>query len=67
MTGSGGNMTDDKKKVGNADRRLISLEEPYEVRDWCKILGCTEDELRAAVKRAGHSAEKVREALSKKK
>jgi Protein of unknown function (DUF3606) len=60
-------MADDKKKVGAADRRLISLKEPYEVRDWCKSLGCTEAELKAAVKRVGHSATKVREALSKKK
>ena len=67
MTGSGLNMTDDVKKVGNADRRLISLQEPYEVRDWCKSLGCTEAELKAAVTRVGHSAEKVREALRKKK
>ncbi len=59
-------MADDKKKSGGADRRLIALEEPYEVRDWCKSLGCTEEELRAAVKRVGHSADKVREALSKK-
>ena len=67
MIGSGLNMTDDVKKVGNADRRLISLQEPYEVRDWCKSLGCTEAELKAAVTRVGHSAEKVREALRKKK
>jgi hypothetical protein len=60
-------MTDDKKKVGNPDRRLISLKEPYEVRDWCKSLGCTEAELQVAVRQVGHSAEKVREALSKKK
>jgi hypothetical protein len=38
-------MADDKKKVGSADRALISLKEPYEVRDWCKSLGCTEAEL----------------------
>jgi len=46
-------MADDKKKVGGADRALISLKEPYEVRDWCKSLGCTEAELKAAVKRVG--------------
>ena len=42
------------------DRKLISLSEPYEVRDWCKSLGCTEAELRAAVAAVGHSAAKVR-------
>lgn len=59
-------MTDDKKKVGNPDRGLISLTEPSEVRAWCKTLGCTESELKAAVKKVGHSAEKVRQALRKK-
>ncbi len=60
-------MTDDKKKIGKPDRRLISLTEPSEVRDWCKSFGCTELELKAAVKKVGHSADKVREALGKKK
>ena len=42
------------------DRKLIALSQPYEVRDWCKSLGCTEAELRAAVAAVGNSAEKVR-------
>jgi len=58
-------MSDDKSKTGQ-DRKLISLTEDYEVRDWCKSLGCTEAELRAAVKAVGNSAEKVREFLKKK-
>lgn len=32
-------MTDDSKKTA-LDRKLISLEEDYEVRDWTKSLGC---------------------------
>ncbi|MDM0009461.1 DUF3606 domain-containing protein [Variovorax sp. J22G73] len=59
-------MTDDSKKTA-LDRKLISLEEDYEVRDWTKSLGCTPGELREAVKAVGHSAEKVREYLAKKK
>ena len=47
------------------DRKLISLQEDYEVRDWAMSLGCTEDELRAAVKAVGNSADKVREYLRK--
>jgi|KBSMisStaDraftv2_1062788.scaffolds.fasta_scaffold71463_4 hypothetical protein len=47
------------------DRKLISLSEPYEVRDWCKSLGCTEDQLRAAVAAVGNSAAKVRAHLGK--
>lgn len=58
-------MTDDSKKTA-LDRKLISLEEDYEVRDWSKSLECTPGELRAAVKAVGNSAEKVREHLAKK-
>jgi hypothetical protein len=59
-------MTDNTKQTG-LDRKLISLEEDYEVRDWTKSLGCTAAELREAVKAVGNSAEKVREYLAKKK
>lgn len=58
-------MSDDKSKTGN-DRKLISLNEDYEVRDWTKSLGCTEQQLRDAVKAVGNSADKVKEYLSKK-
>ncbi len=57
-------MTDDATKTG-LDRKLISLEEDHEVRDWTASLGCTPAQLREAVKAVGHSAEKVREYLSK--
>jgi len=57
-------MTDNTKQTG-LDRKLISLEEDYEVRDWTKSLGCTEAKLREAVKAVGNSAEKVREYLAK--
>lgn len=58
-------MTDDAQKTG-LDRKLISLEEDYEVRDWTTSLGCTPAQLREAVKAVGHSAEKVRAYLGKK-
>lgn len=57
-------MSDNKGKE-KQDRKEISLEEPYEVRDWTKSLGCTEKELRAAVKAVGHSAENVKDYLTK--
>ena len=60
-------MADDKKKTGAPDRNLISLNEDYEVRNWAKSLGCTEAQLRAAVKAVGNSADKVREYLKSKK
>jgi len=59
-------MSDNTTKTG-LDRKLISLEEDYEVRDWTKSLGCTEEQLRAAVKAVGNSAEKVREYLAGKR
>lgn len=58
-------MSDDPKKTGH-DRKLISLEEPHEVRSWTESLGVTEMELRAAVAAVGNSAERVREYLRKK-
>lgn len=60
-------MADDKSKRGVPDSKEISLKEPYEVRDWTKSLGCTEKELRDAVKAVGHSAAAVRAHLKKKK
>jgi len=56
-------MADDKNSVGGADRARISLSEDYEVRDWTKSLGVSEEELREAVDAVGNSADKVREYL----
>lgn len=58
-------MADDKSKTAQ-DRKLISLKEDYEVRDWCKSLNTTPDELKAAVAAVGNSADKVREYLKSK-
>ena len=58
-------MADDPKKTG-LDRKLIALNEGHEVRSWTESLKCTEEELRAAVKAVGNSAEKVREYLQKR-
>jgi hypothetical protein len=51
----------------NMDRKLIAVSEPYEVRDWCTSLGCTEAELKAAVAEVGHSAVRVRAHLGARK
>lgn len=59
-------MRDDKTKTAQ-DRKLISLTEAYEVRDWCKSLGCDEAQLRKAVGEVGDSAEKVRTWLKNNK
>ena len=56
-------MTDDKNSIGSPDRDRISLNEDYEIRDWTKSLGVSEDELREAVDAVGNSADKVRDYL----
>lgn len=57
-------MSDDPTKTG-LDRKLISLNEDYEVRDWTRSLGVSEEELRRAVGKVGNSAEAVRRELGK--
>lgn len=58
-------MSDDTSKTAQ-DRKLISLNEDYEVRDWCNSLGCTPEQLREAVKAVGNSVEAVRAHLADK-
>ncbi|MGQ2992787.1 DUF3606 domain-containing protein [Variovorax sp.] len=58
-------MTDDPKKTG-LDRKLISLSEAHEIRSWTESLGCSETQLRDAVKAVGNSAEEVRKYLAEK-
>ncbi|OUL98351.1 DUF3606 domain-containing protein [Variovorax sp. JS1663] len=56
-------MADDPNKTG-LDRKLISLEQEHERRDWAASLGCTEDQLRMAVQAVGNSADAVRKWLA---
>jgi len=58
-------MADDTGKTG-LDRRFIALGQDYEVRGWAQTLGCTEQQLREAVKAVGNSASAVRQYLGKK-
>lgn len=48
-----------KKKTSSADRRLIALKQPHEVRYWSKKFKVSPAKLKAAVKVAGRSAKKV--------
>jgi len=59
-------MADDKRAVGSPDRDRISLTEDYEVRDWTRSLGVSEQELREAVDAVGSSADAVRAYLGGK-
>lgn len=58
-------MPDNKKIRQPLDNKRIDINDSNEVRNWCNSLGCTEGELKRAVKAAGTSAEKVREYLKK--
>ena len=59
-------MADDKSKRGPADRDRIKVNETYEVRHWTERFGCTEPQLRAAVKAVGVMAKDVEAFLKKK-
>lgn len=56
-------MTDDRSKNGGQDRKLISLEQDYEVRDWAGKFGVSEERLRLAVGRVGNEADAVKRFL----
>ena len=36
-------MPDDKSKAGGQDRRRINVDEDYELRDWSKKFGVTQE------------------------
>jgi hypothetical protein len=60
-------MADDKKKRGGADRGLIAVNEPYELRYWSKKFKVTPARLKAVVKKVGHSAKKVEAYITEQK
>jgi len=58
-------MSDNKQDRGPQDASRINIHEDYEVRYWTKALDVTKQELEAAVKKVGTSADAVREELGK--
>ena len=46
-------MADDKKKTSPQDAQRINVHEDYEVQYWSTKFGCTEEQLKAAVKKVG--------------
>ena len=56
-----------EQKHKAADRALIALSQPYEVRYWSKKFKVTPAKLKAAVGVVGHSSKKVGEYLTGKK
>jgi hypothetical protein len=59
-------MADDTSNRGQQDRSRINVSQEHEVRYWTKALGVSEEQLKAAVKSVGNSADKVREHLGKR-
>lgn len=58
-------MPDNKKITRPLDAKRIDVNDPSEVRGWCRSFGCTEAQLRAAVAAVGTSASAVRQRLGK--
>ena len=56
-------MADDKGKSGGQDRTRIDVNQDYELRDWSRKFGVTPDELKAAVRTVGTSADAVEQHL----
>ena len=58
-------MPDDIADRSRQDQLRINVNEPHEIRYWTQRLSCSEQELRAAVARAGIMADDVRVALGR--
>jgi hypothetical protein len=56
-------MSDDLKEKRPQDSSRISTSEKWEIQYWTKALGCSEEQLIAAVKKVGNSADAVRNFL----
>jgi hypothetical protein len=56
-------MSDNLQNRGQQDRARINLHEKHEIQYWTKTLGVSQEELEQAVKKAGNSAEAVRQHL----
>jgi hypothetical protein len=50
---------------GPKDRDRVNLDDPSDLRWWCKVLGVTEAELRTAVQDVGTDATEVRKHVRK--
>ena len=56
-------MPDDKTKTVGQDRKLINVNQDYELRDWSEKFGVTPEQLKEAVKMGGTTAEAVEQYL----
>jgi hypothetical protein len=60
-------MPDSPKDRSPKDRSRVSVNEASEVMHWCKKLGCSETQLRMAVKTVGVTVSRVRAHLTQRK
>jgi hypothetical protein len=60
-------MADDKSNLHGQDRQRININQDYELRDWSKSLGVSQEKLKEAVGAVGDRADKVREYLKNEK
>jgi hypothetical protein len=58
-------MPDDKTKTRPQDAQRVNLQEPYELRAWCRKFGCSEEQLKQAVDAVGVMATDVEAWLKK--
>lgn len=58
-------MPDSKDITHGSDRKLVALNQDYEVRYWSEKFGVSKEELARAVDAVGSSADKVGEFLQK--
>lgn len=57
-------MPDNKKIIAPEDKRRIDINDPNEIRNWCKSFNCTPEQLIQAVKLSGSTyANKVQNFL----
>jgi uncharacterized protein DUF3606 len=60
-------MADPLSKQGKQDSGRINVNEVYELRDWARSLGVSEDEVRSAVVKVGPMASDVRAHLEQQR
>lgn len=58
-------MVDDRSKTGKPDRDRINIHEPYELRDWARHFGVSEQKIRDAVAAVGVMVKDVERHLRK--
>lgn len=64
---AGNPMKPDTRNAPNPWASPISANDPNEVRVWCRLFGCGETELRAAIAKVGPSSDKVLAELLRKR